>query len=146
MKNKILMFTATGVMLATSLTSYSQQNKKAEKARKDQIEAKEDLKEAKTDSIADFEKFKKEAEIKIADNQKKIDALKVKKAESNKDTKEKYDKKVVALEEKNNALKNKIDGYSNSKTSSWTSFKREFNHDMSELGRAFKDVGVDNMK
>jgi hypothetical protein len=32
------------------------------------------------------------------------------------------------------------------KQSDWESFKREFNHDMDELGQALKDLTVDNKK
>jgi len=30
--------------------------------------------------------------------------------------------------------------------SNWESFKREFNHDMDEIGQALKDLTVDNKK
>jgi chromosome segregation ATPase len=144
MKKTILQLTLTGIMIGTSLTSFGQQNKKVEKERKNVAEAKDDLREAKKDSAADFQKFKLEAETKIRENQTKIAELKAKKASDNKESKEKYDKKVAALDKKNNELKAKIEGCGNTKTSNWTAFKREFSHDMNELGHAFKDVAVNN--
>jgi hypothetical protein len=30
--------------------------------------------------------------------------------------------------------------------SDWVSFKREFNHDMDEIGKAFEDLTIDNKK
>ena len=65
---------------------------------------------------------------------------------ASKEVKEKYDKKVSALEQKNNDLKKKIEASNNTQSSKWSSFKREFNHDMDELGHAIKDIGVDNKK
>ena len=146
MKTKILKLSVTAAMVVISFTAFSQEDQKSKEARKDVAEAKKDLKEAKADSAADFQEFKKDAEIKIADNKKKIAVLKTKKASSNKDDDKKYNEKVAALEKKNNELENKINGCSHTKTSKWTSFKHEFNHDMNELGHAFKDIGVDNTK
>jgi chromosome segregation ATPase len=146
MKKTILKLTVTGIMLASGFTSFSQENKKAEKERKNVAEAQKDLGEAKADSAADFQAFKKDAEEKISSNKTKIAELKAKKSTENKETKAKYDKKVLALEKKNNELNSKIEQCGNTKTSKWASFKREFTHDMDELGHAFKDIGVDNTK
>lgn len=146
MKTKILAFTLTGVMIAASLTTFAQEDKQAKKARKDLTEAKKDLREAKTDSAADYQKFKTASETKIRENQMEIATLKAKKSNDTKQVKDRYDKRVIALEQKNNDLKKKIKGASTVKTSAWSTFKREFNHDMQELGHAIKDVGVDNTK
>ena len=146
MKNRFLTFAITGMITMVGLSVMAQENKKAADARKEVASAKKDLKEAKIDSAADFQKFKKEAEIRIQENQVKIAELKTKKSSESKEVKEKYDKKVSTLEKKNNELKNKIKNSDDTKTSMWTSFKREFNHDMEELGHAFKDIGIDNTK
>jgi len=139
MKKQIIKIALTSVIAMSSITAFSQENKQAANARKD-------LKEAKTDSADDYNRFKKEAEATIKDNEKKISELKAKKSDSNKEVKEKYDKKVQALEQKNKDLKNKINGSSKTKTEMWAAFKREFNHDMEELGHAIRDIGVDNSK
>jgi hypothetical protein len=139
MKNKILLFAITAMIAMVGLTATAQENKKAADARKD-------LKEAKIDSAEDFQKFKKDAENKIKENKTKIAELKAKKTSESKEVKEKYDKKVLALEQKNNELKNKIDKADDTKTNMWTSFKHEFNHDMDKLGLAFKDMKADNSK
>jgi len=139
MKNKILTFVITGMIVVVGLTATAQENKKAAAARKD-------LKEAKIDSAEDFHKFKKEAESKIKENQAKIAELKAKKSNDGKEVKKKYDKKVLALEQKNNELKNKIKKADDTKTNMWTSFKRGFNREMDELGDAFKDMNADDLK
>ncbi len=144
MKKTILTLTVTGVMVAASLNTYGQENRQAEKARKDVAESQQDLREAKIDSAVDYQKFKKDAEIKINDNQKRIVELKRRKANDNKEVNDKYNKDVLAIEKKNNELNKRIEGSGNTKSNMWTSFKNEFNHDMNELGLAFKDIGVDN--
>jgi hypothetical protein len=142
-KRKILALTLTSAMVAASLITFAQEDKKA---KKDLSETNKDLKEAKTDSAADYQKFKTASETKIRENQMQIATLKAKKSTNTKEVKESYDKRVVTLEQKNNNLKMKISGSSKVKTSEWSSFKRDFNHDMDELGQAIKDVGTDGTK
>jgi hypothetical protein len=133
MKNRILAFAITGVIAMISLSATAQQSKKATKARKE-------LASAKIDSAADFHKFKKESEIKIKENQTKIAELKARKSNDTKDIREKYDKKVAALEVQNNEMKKKIKNADDTKTSMWVSFKVGFNHDMQELEAAIKKI------
>lgn len=144
MKKTILTLAITLVMAGTSLTAIGQQNRKAAKARKEVAEAKRDLREAKIDSAADYQRFNTEAEVQIVENDKKIAELRAQKANDNREIREKYNKQVLALEQKNNSLKTKIKGSAYTKTDKWASFKREFSHDMNEFGRAFKDIVVNN--
>ncbi|HEX5169486.1 MAG TPA: hypothetical protein VFW11_09945 [Cyclobacteriaceae bacterium] len=146
MKKTILTYAMTGVIAMTAFSVVGQENKKAGEAREDLLEAQNDLREAKVDSAADFQKFKAEAELKISENDATIATLKEKSWNENKDTEQKYEEKVVVLQQKNDLLKKKIKESDGTKTSKWSSFKREFNHDMDDLGRAIKDVGVDNTK
>lgn len=146
MKKANLSITILIVMVITSASVFGQENKKAENARKDIKEAKQDLREAKIDSAEDYQKFRKDAEMTIKANDQKIMELKEKKSSENKEMNEEYNKKVQALEMKNNSLKRKLETSSTTKSSGWASFKREFNHDMNELGHAFKDIGVNNAK
>lgn len=133
-------------LLLLSLSSQAQQDKKSEKARKNVAEANKELREARLDSAADYNQFKKEAELAIVENQKKIAELRADKAMENKETKEKYAKKVSELEQKNNELKHRINSAETTKTDRWSSFKREFSHDMTELGQSIRDLGVNNKK
>lgn len=140
MKNKIMTFTITGVIAVMSLSAIAQEDKKAAKARKEVSEAKKDLKEAKVDSAADFQRFKQDAENKIRDNQNKIALLKAKKADDNKEIRDKYNKKVLAIETQNDELKTKIKEANTTKTDMWSSFKRGFNHDMEAVENAIKNI------
>ncbi len=140
MKKTKLTLVVTIVMAVAGFNTFGQENKKAKAARKDVAEAKTDLKEAKVDSTADFKKFKKEAEIKISDNQKKIAVLKAKQSKDNKETKAEYDKKVLTLEAKNNELKSRIEGCDGNNKSAWETFKIKFSNDMNELGTSIKNI------
>lgn len=139
MKKQILKIAFTSAIALTSITAFAQENKQAANAR---IE----LHEAKIDSAEDFNRFKKQAEAAIKDNKRKIKDLKAKKSEASKEEKENYNKKVKALEEKNENLKTKIHGSSKTTTEKWVAFKREFNHDIEELGKAIRDIAKDNTK
>ncbi len=144
MKVSIVTISAIAVLAMSSLSASSQENEKAAKARKDMIEAKKALTEAKIDSAADYEQFKKEAETSIAENQKKIAELKDKGSSLADDLKKKYDKKMKQLEVKNEDLQEQIDESVHTKTSKWAAFKREFKKDMGDVSDAIKNIGVNN--
>src|SRR6185369_13600174 len=98
MKNKMLTIAITGVVAMTSYSILAQENTKAAEARKEVADAKKDLKEAKMDSAADFQKFKKEAELKIKENQIKIAEFKAKETNDSQEVHQKYHKKILVLE------------------------------------------------
>ena len=54
-----------------------------------------------------------------------------------------YAKNIENLEERNRDLKTRIGAYETNQ-SDWESFKREFNHDMNEVGQALRDLTVNN--
>lgn len=139
MKKQIIKIVFISAIALTSSTAFAQENKQAANARKE-------LREAKIDSAEDFNRFKKQAEATINENKQKIKALKAKKSDASKEEKENYNKKVIALEEKNENLKRKIHGSSKTTTEKWSAFKREFNHDIDELGKAIRDIAKDNTK
>ena len=83
--------------------------------------------------------------LKIKENEVRIAELKVKMKKPGKILDPLYEKKIEMLEQKNIDLKAKMEAYEKNQ-SDWESFKREFNHDMDELGSALKDLTVDNKK
>jgi hypothetical protein len=133
MKPKQLAFTLSMIVSGTALTATAQENPKVAQARTN-------LEIAKKDSASDFQKFKKESELKIADNQKQIVALKTKKSTESKEIKDKYDKKVLSLEQKNNELKKRIETCKGEDKTTWEKFKIQFTKDMDELGTAIKNI------
>lgn len=149
-----MLITLCAVCLITiSISSDAQQNKKAEKARSDVKDAKKDLDDANADlrkagidSTEDYMIFKRDAEKSIEENKRSIAELKNKKWNATADEIEKYNKKVASLERRNDKLQRQINEMDDAKSSNWQSFKREFKHDMNELGKAIKDIGVNNSK
>ncbi len=98
------------------------------------------------DSNTDYQKFKIESEKKISAFEKNIADFKIKIKTAKKESKAEYEKNLASLEQKNNELKKKLEEYKEDGQDNWSKFKSEFNHDMDELGKAFKDLTVNNEK
>jgi predicted RNase H-like nuclease (RuvC/YqgF family) len=138
----------------TVITSCNSPSNKANKSKENVEEAQRDLEETKADAelqrqkaatVEEWEDFKSESEIKIKENETRIEELKEKMMKPGDGIDSLRQKRINTLEEKNNKLKAMINTYE-SNQSDWESFKREFNHDMDELGKAFKDLTIDNKK
>ena len=150
MNRPILMLALTGFLLANVFTSCHQSSsgtidKKEDrllKAKEDVVEAKQDLNQALQDSIR---MFKVDAQTMIAENNRKIDEFKEKIAKGKKSVRDKYEAKISDLERMNKDLQKRLDEYNEENADKWASFKREFNHDMDEVGNSLKDLTVDNI-
>lgn len=128
------------------------QAQKEEAARVKVENAKSDLKDARIEAntlaqkVATAEEwriFKSESEIKIKANDVRIAELKVQLNKPGKLLDPLYVKRIETLEAQNRGMQNRIIIYEKNQ-SDWETFKREFNHDMDELGKALKDVFTDN--
>ena len=116
-------------------------------AKTEVLEANEELKDARKAATAEeWKAFKDESELKIRDNEVRIAELKSKIKKSGKELDALYNKKIDALEQQNKDMKARIDVYEKNNKSDWESFKREFNHDLDKLGKALKDLTLNNTK
>lgn len=102
-------------------------------------------KAAKDKQKEEWAAYKKETTERIQVNTDRIAELRVKKAKPGKALDPLYAAKIDVLQERNNALRDRLDVYEK-ENSDWESFKREFNSDMEGLGKAFEDLGTDNKK
>lgn len=154
MKTIIFTLAATAFMAGTISTGCDSKAEKTEAAQEEVQEAKQDLKEAQNDlnteaykqaKAEEWAAFKIETENKIASNETRIAELKKANQKTGKTFDAIYEKRIDALEQKNKDLKSRINVYDKNRTD-WDSFKREWNHDMDELGQALKDFTVNNKK
>lgn len=143
---------AAAFLTSVFMTGCQSSSEKADKAQDKVVDAKQDLKDAEAKAAAaqlkaadEWKIFKAESEIKIADNDRSIVDLREKMKASGKKMSNEYAKNIDALEAKSKALRTKMENYDTAQ-SDWEAFKREFNHDMDEFGRAFKDLTVNNKK
>ncbi len=156
MIKEILKSTAVAVIFAGVFFSSCQSSaEKSDTADAKVQDAKEDLKEAQKDAniaaqkaveAEEWKVFKADTELKIKNNETIIADLKAKMKVTGKKLDAVYAKSIDDLEQKNKDLKNRMDVYGNNTQSDWNAFKREFNHDMDELGKALKDLTVNNKK
>ncbi len=151
---KILFTIAVAITFTTGtiLTGCQSSAQKEDAAEQKVEDAKEDLKDVQQDANTEAQKvataeewkaFRSETEIKIQNNQKRIDDLRVQLNKPGKTLDPLYAKRIETLENENNELRMRMDNYEKSQTD-WEKFKMEFNHDLDELGRSLKDFTVDN--
>lgn len=124
----------------------SSPTEKVEEAKTDVVEANKELDEANAEYMADMAKYKIETAEKIAANEVIIKDFNARIASQKKDAQVEYKQKVAELEMKNSDMKKKMDDYKLDGKENWEKFKTEFNHDLDELGKAFKDLTVKNVK
>jgi TolA-binding protein len=145
-KATIKLFLTAALAVFTGLSYAQLSEDKVAPAKRDVTDTKEDHL-LQSDTLSDYKTFKAEMDKKIRENDKRIADLKAKKQEGTQEVKDKYNKRVAELEQKNKDLKKRINDYKDTKDESkWQSFKREFNHDMKELGQSLRDLGKDNVK
>ena len=136
-----------GVLSVAFLTACNgQQDKKVEQAKQDVKEAEEKLDEARAKAKVEYEAYKADVNERIAENDRRIASLREDMKNSKKEVKKEYRDQVDKLEVKNNELKKEIGEFENTSDEKWQAFKREFNRDMDELGKAFENLGKDNAK
>ena len=153
MQKSIFILTVTAILVAgITFASCETSAQKADSAQNKVEDAKADLKDAQKDANVAAQKaanaeewrvFKSEIEIKIKDNENLLAELKTKKKSSGKSLDATYTKSIEALEQRNKDLNARLMAYDKGQ-SDWDSFKREFNHDMDELGNALKNITVNN--
>jgi hypothetical protein len=113
-------------------------------AQKDETNAEQELKEAQRVATAEeWKAFKIETEAKIAKNEIRIGELRVKLNQPGTTFDNSLANRIDNLEQKNKDLRIRLGNYGQNQ-SNWDSFKREFNHDMDELGKALADFTVNN--
>jgi hypothetical protein len=147
MKKIILALTATTFLAISTLTGCRPSTQKEDAARANVQDAKQELKEAQREATAEeWIAFKTETDLKIQNNEIRIAELKEKIKKQGKSFDALYQKKVDQMELKNREMKSRMEEYENSAHTNWESFKREFNHDLDELAKAFADLGVNNKR
>lgn len=129
-------------------TKEEQQSQEKVEIAKDNLEdAKDSLSVARqTASDEEWKAFRNSGDSIIRINDLRITGLKLKIKNTGSAIDTKYQENIAVLEQKNKDLKVKMDAYKNDVDSDWQSFKREFKHDTDEIGKALKDLRVDNKK
>ncbi|MNV21311.1 hypothetical protein D3C71_1122430 [compost metagenome] len=83
----------------------------------------------------------------INDNKLLILKLKEEKSTGRKEAVDARNAQIAALEKQNEEMEIRMNRFKNVEDKDqWKEFKEEFDHDMDELGKAFKGLSVNNVK
>jgi signal transduction protein with GAF and PtsI domain len=129
-----------------SITSCSTPEQKVEKAEDNVANAQADLDKAQSDYEKDVRDFRTHTDESIAANEMSIAELNKQAENAKQSLKKQLKSEIAALERKNAEMRRRMDEYRADGNEKWQSFKREFNHDMDELGSALKDLTKNNVK
>ncbi|MDZ4149204.1 MAG: hypothetical protein U1C58_13015 [Flavobacteriaceae bacterium] len=150
-KSIFILALATIAVFGTFAVGCKSAAQKNEAARLNVIEANKDLKVAQIDAkeqkrvnAEEWKAFKLDSEAKIKSNETLIAELKVKMNEPGNKPDAHYQKRILNIEERNTELKIRMSDYENDPNRDWDTFKREFNRDMSAIGKAFSDLTTNN--
>lgn len=152
MKNSILVIASTLFLTVTILSGCQSSGTKVENAedkvqdaKNELADSQRDLNAIRLDTISNYEQFKIEAEKILIAQEKNITEFKTRLTSEKKAINADYDKKLAELENINSELERKLADYKDDGQDKWISFKAEFNRDIDELGKAFKDLTVENL-
>lgn len=146
MKNSILNVAAIALITSAVVIGCNTPAQKVENAQKNVTVAEQDLNKANQEYLADLQKYREEAAIKIATNNKSIAEFNARMDNQKAGAKADYKKQIDAIEQKNSDLKKKLDEYKAGSKEQWEKFKAEFSRDMDDLGIAFKNLTTTNNK
>jgi len=117
-----------------------------QESNRDRTDAKQDYKEVQRKSDYEFQKFKKECQAKIRNNEKRISELKAKISRFSTRERAEYQRNLRVLEQKNAGLKRKLANYKEKQQDKWMSFKRDIDRDIDEVGNQLRDFSVDKKR
>ncbi|MCK8142418.1 hypothetical protein MW871_10995 [Flavobacterium sp. I-SCBP12n] len=154
MKKTILNLALTTFIVATVLVGCQDKSKQEAEAKENVENAKENLDDAKAElsdarraaTEQEWQAFKDSTNATIKQNEIRIGEMKAELKKTGKTIDSEYSKNIQELEEKNKEIKNKLEVYKNNTNSDWQSFKKEFRHDMDDLGQSLKNFTVKDKK
>ncbi|MCC6410821.1 MAG: hypothetical protein IT270_04130 [Saprospiraceae bacterium] len=155
MKNSLKYFLAVPFLTGLILTGCQTSAEKVQDKRENVTEAKQELNEEKAEAYAEqqqeaneaaYKSYKIESDARIDANETMISDIKADMRKAGKKMDKEYEQQIDALEKKNKDLRQRLNAYNARKQNDWDSFKREFDHDMNELGTAMNGITVNNKK
>jgi tRNA uridine 5-carbamoylmethylation protein Kti12 len=136
MKNKC--FIAAVSLLIAGLIFTGCDNR--DNAKDDVEKANQDMIDAQIQFEKEWQQFKSDAELKINNNQQKIDDFKAAMKTTSAKFKAKYENEVLTLEQKNIELKKKLNEFKYERKENWEDFKKAFHRDMDSVSSALNDI------
>jgi preprotein translocase subunit SecF len=126
----------------TLIISCSTPEQKLEKAEKNVDEANRKLDVANANYINDIEVYRVETGKRILENTKSIADFNARIASKKQDAREKYEREISALSQKNTDLQKRLQDYKEIGGEKWEIFKSEFNSEMYALGNSIRTFTI----
>ena len=142
----ILTTSIIGLFMTSCNNSPTAKEKDVKEATQDLIDAEADLDQAEYDSISDFNTFKESIQLKLVENQKVIDDLKLKITSKRKVERDIDEVEINKLEKRNTDLRLKIENYEQGPAQKWALFKVDFNNELDDLGKSISEMADRNKK
>jgi hypothetical protein len=146
MKKPIVIMAFASLFLSLSLTSCSSPESDVSEAQEEVNEAQNELDVANMELEKDIKKFRTATFEKIEVNNVRISELKENIKNDKSALKSIHEKQVIDLQARNNDLKMRLNNYKGEGEDKWENFKKEFEHDMNEIGSSLNDLTVSNTK
>jgi phosphoenolpyruvate-protein kinase (PTS system EI component) len=137
---------AVALLLSASFIGCNSPSQKVEQADANVAEVKKDLVQAQNEYAVELSNFKQETDKTISANEKKIYDIRIRMEKDKLSAKEEYKRLISELEQKNSALKQRMDSYQDESQVKWDLFKTEFNKDMNDLQESLNNFFVVNKK
>lgn len=103
-------------------------------------QANKELNNAQVQYKNEWQQFKKDIELAISNNEKRIKGFQVQFSTTSKEFKAKYENKILTLEQKNIELKKKLNEYKYEGKENWEEFKGGFLKDINNLDAELNDL------
>ena len=142
----ILTTSIIGLFMTSCNNSPTAKEEDVKEATQDLIDAEADLDQAEYDSISDFNTFKESIQLKLVENQKVIDDLKLKITSKGKVERDIDEVEINKLEKRNTDLRLKIENYEQGPAQKWALFKVDFNNELDDLGKSISEMADRNKK
>lgn len=142
----ILTTSIIGLFMTSCNNSPTAKEEDVKEATQDLIDAEADLDQAESDSISDFNTFKESIQLKLVENQKVIDDLKLKITSKGKVERDIDEVEINKLEKRNTDLRLKIENYEQGPEQKWALFKVDFNNELDDLGKSISEMADRNKK
>ena len=130
----------SGVAVAILFFACTSNAEKIENAKDKIADGQEDLQQAIADSVADYNKFREETDLRIRENEKSIAEYRLRISKEKAEARADYEKRIATLETRNSDMRRRLDEFKQDGRRNWQEFKTEFNKDMDELGTSIKDI------
>jgi preprotein translocase subunit SecF len=142
MKKIIFGLMAVLFIIISVIISCNTPEQKVEKAEKNVKEANKKLDVANANYMKDIEVYRIETGKRIAENTKSIEDFNIRIATQKQVAKDKYERKMAELSQKNTDMKKRLEEYTSDGDEKWQVFKNEFNAEMYALGNSLRTFTI----